>query len=548
MISKKGLSNTLSVQDMLFQFLGGLGLFLFGIKYLGEGLQNSAGDRLRNILDSLTTNPYTGVLTGLFFTILIQSSSATTVMTVGLVNARMLTLRQAVGIIMGANIGTTFTTFIIGFDAAAFGLPLLAVGGFFVFFIRSYKYISIGRILFGLGALFFGIQLKASGIEPLQVLDFKNLNDHLNDQPFLGIAIGTLATMFMQSSSATVGILQQMFSMDWIHLNGALAVLFGENIGTTITAVIAAIGASQNAKRAALVHVLFNVIGTVIFFIFFIPYKSIIEWFARTMNLQPAMEIAFAHGFFNVASVIILFPFISLLVYAVTRLIRDDEWTVDTQTVKLDEKVINSSAEFALHQARQELLKMAAYSRDGLRLALLFFQTRKNRYADTAMQYEEEINRFDRQITKFLVKLSIHSLSKNESTEHTMLLNLCKDIERVGDHMKNMIDLVCFMARNNIKLSEVTSRDFENMMILTQSCLEKAIKALETNNKFMAEEVLSIEDDIDEMERTLRKKHIQDINNNLSTGQESVVYVDFISNLERIGDHSVNIAEAVLER
>ncbi|RXY98513.1 sodium-dependent phosphate transporter [Fictibacillus sp. S7] len=548
MISKKGLSNTLSVQDMLFQFLGGLGLFLFGIKYLGEGLQNSAGDRLRNILDSLTTNPYTGVLTGLFFTILIQSSSATTVMTVGLVNARMLTLRQAVGIIMGANIGTTFTTFIIGFDAAAYGLPLLAVGGFFVFFIRSYKYISIGRILFGLGALFFGIQLKASGIEPLQVLDFKNLNDHLNDQPFLGIAIGTLATMFMQSSSATVGILQQMFSMDWIHLNGALAVLFGENIGTTITAVIAAIGASQNAKRAALVHVLFNVIGTVIFFIFFIPYKSIIEWFARTMNLQPAMEIAFAHGFFNVASVIILFPFISLLVYAVTRLIRDDEWTVDTQTVKLDEKVINSSAEFALHQARQELLKMAAYSRDGLRLALLFFQTRKNRYADTAMQYEEEINRFDRQITKFLVKLSIHSLSKNESTEHTMLLNLCKDIERVGDHMKNMIDLVCFMARNNIKLSEVTSRDFENMMILTQSCLEKAIKALETNNKFMAEEVLSIEDDIDEMERTLRKKHIQDINNNLSTGQESVVYVDFISNLERIGDHSVNIAEAVLER
>ncbi|WP_347232823.1 Na/Pi cotransporter family protein [Fictibacillus sp. S7] len=538
----------MSVQDMLFQFLGGLGLFLFGIKYLGEGLQNSAGDRLRNILDSLTTNPYTGVLTGLFFTILIQSSSATTVMTVGLVNARMLTLRQAVGIIMGANIGTTFTTFIIGFDAAAYGLPLLAVGGFFVFFIRSYKYISIGRILFGLGALFFGIQLKASGIEPLQVLDFKNLNDHLNDQPFLGIAIGTLATMFMQSSSATVGILQQMFSMDWIHLNGALAVLFGENIGTTITAVIAAIGASQNAKRAALVHVLFNVIGTVIFFIFFIPYKSIIEWFARTMNLQPAMEIAFAHGFFNVASVIILFPFISLLVYAVTRLIRDDEWTVDTQTVKLDEKVINSSAEFALHQARQELLKMAAYSRDGLRLALLFFQTRKNRYADTAMQYEEEINRFDRQITKFLVKLSIHSLSKNESTEHTMLLNLCKDIERVGDHMKNMIDLVCFMARNNIKLSEVTSRDFENMMILTQSCLEKAIKALETNNKFMAEEVLSIEDDIDEMERTLRKKHIQDINNNLSTGQESVVYVDFISNLERIGDHSVNIAEAVLER
>ncbi|MDN4525401.1 Na/Pi cotransporter family protein [Fictibacillus fluitans] len=534
---------------MLFQFLGGLGLFLFGIKYLGEGLQNSAGDRLRNILDSLTTNTFTGILAGLFVTMLIQSSSATTVLTVGLVNARMLTLRQAVGIIMGANIGTTFTAFIIGFDAAGFGLPLLAVGAFFVFFIRSYKYVFIGRILFGLGGLFFGLQLMGAGMEPLQTsLNFKNITDHLNDQPFLGIAAGTLATMVLQSSSATVGILQQMFSMDLIHLGGALAVLFGDNIGTTITAVIAAVGASQNAKRAALVHVLFNVIGTVIFVVFFIPYKSIIVWLTKTMHLSPAMEIAFAHGFFNVGNVLIMFPFISFLVYAVTRLIRDDEWTVDTQTVKLDEKVINSSPEFALHQARQELLKMAAYSREGLKQALLFFQTRKNRYADTAMQYEEEINRFDRQLTKFLVKLSIHSLSKNESTEHTMLLNLCKDIERVGDHMKNMIDLVCFMARNNIKLSEVTSRDFENMMILTQSCLDKAIMALETNNKSMAEEVLSIEDDIDEMEKTLRKKHIQDINNNLSTGQESVVYVDFISNLERIGDHSVNIAEAVLER
>ncbi|MCK6257719.1 Na/Pi cotransporter family protein [Fictibacillus sp. KIGAM418] len=539
----------LGVQDMLFQFLGGLGLFLFGIKYLGEGLQNSAGDRLRNLLDSLTTNSFTGILAGLFVTMLIQSSSATTVLTVGLVNARMLTLRQAVGIIMGANIGTTFTAFIIGFDAAGFGLPLLAAGAFFVFFIRSYKYVFIGRILFGLGGLFYGLQLMGAGMEPLQSsLDFQNITAHLNDQPFLGIAIGTLATMILQSSSATVGILQQMFSMDLIHLNGALAVLFGDNIGTTITAVIASFGASQNAKRAALVHVLFNLIGTIIFVIIFIPYKGLIQWISSGLHLEPAMQIAFAHGIFNIGNVIILFPFISLLVFTVSKLIKDDQWSVDSKTVKLDEKVINSSPEFALHQARQELLKMADYSREGLSQALLFFQTRKNKHADTAMQYEEEINRFDRQITKFLVKLSIHSLSKNESKEHTMLLNLCKDIERIGDHMKNMIDLVCFMARNNIKLSEVTSRDFENMMILTQSCLTKAIISLETNDKPMAEEVLNIEDDIDEMEKTLRKKHIQDINNNLSTGQESVVYVDFISNLERIGDHSVNIAEAVLDR
>lgn len=534
---------------MLFQFLGGLGLFLFGIKYLGEGLQNSAGDRLRNLLDSLTTNTFTGILAGLFVTMLIQSSSATTVLTVGLVNARMLTLRQAVGIIMGANIGTTFTAFIIGFDAAGFGLPLLAAGAFCVFFLRNYKYIFIGRILFGLGGLFFGLQLMGDGMMPLQnSLNFQSISAHLNDHPFIGIILGTISTMILQSSSATVGILQQMYSMDLVHLKGALAVLFGDNIGTTITAVLAAIGTSQNSKRAALIHVLFNVVGTIIFMILFIPYKAFIEWIAATLHLQPAMQIAFAHGIFNIGNVILLFPFIALLVLIVSRLIKDDEWSVHGRTVKLDEKVINSSPEFALHQARQELLKMAAYSREGLAQALLFFKTRKNKHADMAMQFEDEINRFDRHITKFLVKLSIHSLSKNESTEHTMLLNLCKDIERIGDHMKNMIDLVCFMVRNNIKLSQTTTRDFENMMILTQDCLTKAIEALETNNVPMAEEVLNIEDDIDEMEKTLRKKHIQDINNNLSTGQESVVYVDFISNLERIGDHAVNIAEAVIER
>ncbi|EIT85182.1 hypothetical protein A374_10580 [Fictibacillus macauensis ZFHKF-1] len=539
----------MSIVDMLFQFMGGLGLFLFGIKYLGEGLQNSAGDRLRTILDSLTTNTFTGILAGLFVTMLIQSSSATTVLTVGLVNARMLTLRQAVGIIMGANIGTTFTAFIIGFDAAGFGLPVLAIGAFFVFFMRNYKYVFIGRILFGLGGLFFGLQLMGSGLEPLQSsLNFKLISDYINHQPFAGVALGTVITMILQSSSATVGILQQLFSMDLISINGALPLLFGDNIGTTITAVIAAIGASQNAKRAALIHVLFNVIGTIVFLCLFTPYKAFLLWLTKVLHLEQAMQIAFAHGIFNVGNVILLFPFISLLVLIVKKVIKDDEWTVDTKTVKLDEKVINSSPEFALHQARQELLKMSFYAKEGLYQAQQFFLTRKNKHADAAMQYETEINRFDRQITKFLVKLSIHSLSKNESTEHTMLLSLCKDIERIGDHMKNMIDLVCYMVRNNIKLSPLTVTDFEKMLVLTQSCFEKAIEALESNNKAYAQEVLDIEDDIDEMEKTLRKKHILNINNNVSSGQESVVYVDFISNLERIGDHAVNIAEAVMER
>ena len=241
----------LNVQEMIFQFLGGLGIFLFGIKYMGDGLQKSAGDRLRDILDRFTTNPFMGVLTGIIVTCLIQSSSGTTVLTVGLVSAGFLNLRQAIGIIMGANIGTTITAFIIGIKISDYALPIIALGAVLLFFFKNRKVHNVGQIVFGFGALFFGLELMGDGMKPLRTLqEFQDFTIMMSDNSLLGVAVGTIFTLIVQSSSATIGILQELFAQGLIDLNGALPVLFGDNIGTTITAVLASIGASVHIAFA----------------------------------------------------------------------------------------------------------------------------------------------------------------------------------------------------------------------------------------------------------------------------------------------------------
>lgn len=262
---------------MIFEFLGGLGIFLFGIKFMGDGLQKSAGDKLRDILDRFTTNPFMGVLAGIIVTVLIQSSSGTTVITVGLVSAGFMTLRQAIGVIMGANIGTTVTAFIIGIDIGEYALPIIALGSILIFFFKSNKTTSIGQIIFGFGALFYGLELMSGGMKPLRSLEaFHELTVNMSSNPILGVVIGTVFTVIVQSSSATIGILQGLYAENLINIDAALPVLFGDNIGTTITAVLASIGASVAARRAAATHVLFNLIGTAIFLILLIPFTKII--------------------------------------------------------------------------------------------------------------------------------------------------------------------------------------------------------------------------------------------------------------------------------
>ncbi|WP_191991722.1 Na/Pi cotransporter family protein [Bacillus aerolatus] len=537
----------INVQEMLFQFLGGLGIFLYGIKLMGDGLQQSAGDRLRDILDRFTTNPLMGVLAGVLVTVLIQSSSATTVITVGLVSAGFMTLRQAIGVIMGANIGTTITAFIIGIDIGAYSLPILALGSVFIFFFKSKKVHNLGMIFFGFGALFYGLELMSDGMKPLRSLEaFHDLTVSMSASPILGVVVGTVFTVIVQSSSATIGILQGLFAENLLDLDAALPVLFGDNIGTTITAVLASIGASVAARRAAATHVLFNVIGTTIFLIILPLYTQFILYLTDILSLEPKMIIAFAHGTFNVTNTIIQLPFVGVLALIVTKLIPGEDTVIEYKAKHLDPIFIEQSPSIALGQAKEEVIRMGQFAVKGMDETHTYLKTKHQKHADMATQIEDALNNLDRKITDYLISLSGTSLSAAELDKHNTLMDAVRDIERIGDHCENIIELVDYQQANKVKITDNAMADLEEMFNLTISAVNKAVKAMDENDLDLAREVTQKEELIDKMERKLRKQHILRMNEGLCTGQAGIVFVDIVSNLERMGDHAVNIAEAVL--
>ncbi|MGN1385792.1 MAG: Na/Pi cotransporter family protein [Bacillus sp. (in: firmicutes)] len=537
----------LNIQEMIFQFLGGLGIFLFGIKYMGDGLQKSAGDRLRDILDRFTTNPFMGVLTGIIVTCLIQSSSGTTVLTVGLVSAGFLNLRQAIGIIMGANIGTTITAFIIGIKISDYALPIIAVGAVLLFFFKSRKVHNIGQIVFGFGALFFGLELMGDGMKPLQSMqEFRDFTLMMSDNSILGVFVGTIFTVIVQSSSATIGILQELHAQGLMDIQAALPVLFGDNIGTTITAVLASIGASVAARRAAATHVMFNLIGATIFIIILPFFTDLIVMIQGALDLNPKMTIAFAHGIFNVTNTVIQFPFIAGLAYIVTKLIPGDDSIIEYKTQHLDPIFIEQSPAIAVGQAQEEVIRMGKFAIKGMEETREFLNTRQPKHAETAFQLEDAINNLDQKITDYLVKLSSRSLSEHESGRHAILVDTVRDIERIGDHFENIVELTEVQANSKTFFSDSALEDLQNMFSVTLETVRKAIDALDFNEKNLAIEVLKKERSIDEMEKSLRKKHIARMNDGKCSVKSGVVFVDIASNLERIGDHAVNIAETVL--
>ncbi|WP_100406796.1 Na/Pi cotransporter family protein [Bacillus solitudinis] len=537
----------MDLQTLLFMFFGGLGIFLFGIKYMGDGLQKVAGERLRDLLDKFTTNPLMGVLAGLVVTVLLQTSTGTTVLTIGLVNAGFMTLQQAIGVIMGANIGTTVTAFIIGIKISKYALPIIAVGAALIFFIKNKKINNYGQVIFGFGALFYGLELMGTGLKPLRELpSFIELTISMSDSPLLGVLIGTLFTVAVQSSSASIGLLQQLYDQGAMDLAAALPVLFGDNIGTTITAVLAAIGASVAAKRAALTHVIFNLIGTIIVLIIFPFFLSFISYLAVQLNLNLPMTIAFAHGIFNVSNTVIQLPFVAVLAIIVTKLVPGEEFSVEYKAKHLDPRFIGSSPAIALGQAKQEVLRMADFSEKGLVEVSQYLINGQKRHSEMAIQLEDAINNLDRKITEYLIQISSHSLSGQDSKLHSMLLDTVRDIERIGDHIENIVELKDYEKANKVNLSERALDDLNEMFDLTISTLREAISCLDSGDIEKAKSVLAKEELIDKMERKLRKQHILRINEGKCSGSAGIVFVDIVSNLERIGDHSVNIAEAVI--
>ncbi|TVZ88340.1 phosphate:Na+ symporter [Aeribacillus composti] len=456
------------VQKILFEFLGGIGIFLFAIKSMGEGMQKFSGDKLRDILDKFTTNPIMGIFAGMFVTMLIQSSSGTTVLTVGLVSAGFMSLKQAIGVIMGANIGTTVTAFIIGFDIEAYALPILFIGSVLLFFSKNKKINSIGQVIFGFGALFFGLELMGDGMKPLRSLEiFHDLTVSISANPLLGVVIGTVFTIIVQSSSATIGILQMMFSQGLIDLNAALPLLFGDNIGTTITAVLASIGASIAAKRAALTHVMFNLIGTAIFLIILPIFKYFIESLQAHLYLNPEMTIAFAHGIFNVVNTIVQAPFIGALALLVTKVIPGEDLAIEYKAKHLDPIFIEQSPTIALGQAKEEVLRMGQYASLGLEETRQFLMTNQQKHAQMAMQLEEAINNLDRKITDYLVLISGKDMSQNDSRRHSILMDTVRDIERIGDHFENIVELIDYKNNNKVTITVQALEDLLEMFEIT---------------------------------------------------------------------------------
>lgn len=515
---------------------------------MGDGLQKSAGNRLRTILDRFTTNPFMGILAGIFVTVLIQSSSGTTVITVGLVSAGLMTLRQAIGVIMGANIGTTVTAFIIGIDIGEYAFPILLFGAVMLFFFKSSRIQNIGQIFFGFGGLFVGLDLMSSGLSPLRHLPmFTELILDMSHSPILSVFVGTVFTLIVQSSSATIGILQGLYAENLISLDAALPVLFGDNIGTTITAILAAIGASIAAKRAAAVHVLFNVAGTIIFMIFLGLFTNFIIWTTGVLHLEPKMQIAFAHGTFNIVNTLIQLPFIGLWALLVTKLLPAKEIKKEKVALYLDELLIEKSPAIAIGQAKKEVMHMGNMSLDALKASLVYLQSNSTVEAEFATGLERNINILDEEITKYLVKIFPHSITPRDSNELQSMLNLVCDIERIGDHSENIIEQINYMIERNIILSPEARSEVYEMFDLTIRSVTLSLEALEKRDLAKARQVYELEEEIDEMERFLRKQHIHRLNHGECTAKAGLTYTDLLSNLERIGDHAHNIAEMLLD-
>ena len=534
-------------QEIAFHFLGGLGLFLYSIKTMGDGLQQAAGDRLRYYIDKYTSNPFFGILVGIGMTALIQSSSGVTVITVGLVSAGLLTLRQAIGIVMGANIGTTVTSFIIGFKLGDYALPMLFLGAVCLFFTKNRTINNIGRIIFGVGGIFFALNLMSGAMEPLKDLQvFKDYMVELSKNPILGVLVGTGLTLLIQASSATIGILQNLYASNLIDLQGALPVLFGDNIGTTITAIIASLGANIAAKRVAAAHVTFNVIGTVICIIFLVPFTGLIQWFESFLNLAPEMTIAFAHGTFNITNTIIQFPFIGALAFLVTKLIPGEDEVVKYEPLYLDEQLIKQAPSIALGNAKKELLHLGNYAAKAFDLSYDYIINSNEKVAEKGHKTEEAINTIDEKLTRYLISLSGEALSQKESEVLTNILDSSRDLERIGDHAEALINLNDYLQRKNVQFSEAALEELAEIYHKTSEFVKDALESVENNDFKKAQALIERHEDINNMERVLRKTHIKRLNNGECSTQAGVNFIDIISHYTRVSDHAMNLAEKVL--
>ncbi len=525
--------------------LGGLGLFLYGMNLMGIGLQKAAGDRLKKLIEVLTNNRLMGVIVGALVTMIIQSSSATTVMVIGFVNAGLMTLAQAAGVIMGANIGTTVTAQLIAFNLTDFAPIAVAVGVGIWIATSKKKAKSIAEILIGFGILFMGMDMMGSGLKPLADMPvFTNIMISLKN-PVLGMLVGLGLTAIIQSSSASVGLLQALAGQGLIQMDVAFPILFGQNIGTTTTALISSIGANKTAKRAAVLHFLFNLIGTILFMTLL---RAPIE--VAVMKISPfdvKRQIANAHTFFNIINVIIQLPFVNLLVKIAQAIVPGDD-KLEVQEAKfLDPRIIETPS-IALGQVKKEILRMGSLALDNLNKVRYAFVEERYENIDLVLEQEQKINRLQREITDYLVMLSNAPISDEEHKRVNIFFNIINDIERVGDHAENIAELAMERRDNNFPFTDQAIGELHEIFDKVSEAFQQALEAFKSNNEALAKGVLTLEDEVDSLQRQNRSNHIDRLNKGQCLTGSGIIFLDSLSNLERMADHSSNIALFVLDK
>jgi phosphate:Na+ symporter len=549
----------LDVLQIVFGLLGGLAIFIFGMNFMSDGLQKTAGDRMRRILEILTGNPLIGVLVGAGVTAIIQSSGATTVMVIGFVSAGLMSLTQAIGVIMGANIGTTITAQLIAFKIGNFAYLIAAAGFILYFFFKKKRIKYLGQTIFGFGILFIGINTMSEVMSPLaKSPSFANIIVTLGKHPVLGVIVGAVLTVLVQSSSAIIAVLQKLASQtgpDGVHaavsLGTALPLLFGSNIGSTITAILASIGAKLNAKRAAIAHSIFNIVGTLIF-IWLIPsYAKFIE-FISPKGAEVgviARQIANAHTVFNVINTLIWLPFIWVLAKIVTFFVRgkEEEEDLEKRAIYLDYKMLGNPA-IAMDLATKEFSRMGQFAKKAMESARNAFIKSDRKEIEKVLDIEDIIDMLQYEIVKYLsTMLSQSTLTERQSVRLAGLMHVAGDIERIGDQCENIAGFAQFKIDERLSFSQAAIAEVSDAFDRVTEMVAESITCLREGDTNLARKVIAKESDMDELESRLRERHIERLNTGLCNPQTGITFVELLHNLERITDHCKNIAEAVLD-
>jgi len=527
--------------------IGGLALFLFGIEFMGEGLKSIAGSKLRDYIDRYTSKPWKGMLVGMILTVFIQSSSATSAIAISFVRAGLMTLEQSVGIIIGANIGTTVTSFLIGMKVEAFALYFVFLGVLVFLFGKRKKVTYGGQILLGFGMLFFGLRLMGDELSLLgQTQMFETLATAMADHPILGVLCGILLTALVQSSSAMIGIVQKIYDAGALSLTAALPLVFGSNIGTTITAVIASIGGSLSAKRAAAINVLFNVLGTILFMLLLQPYAHFIESLAVNYHISPMMQIAIATIIRAVIISLLAYPFINSMVAFIKKVMPGEENKIDVNIEALDPKLAESLPSGALGVTKQVTIKMGELAADCIVASRDYFNKQSGKCKDVSMQYEDAINSLDSKITSYLMQIAHESLSETDTDDFIATLQVIKNIERVGDLTMNLNEFYELAYDDKGLFSKHAISDVNEMYETVLEMNKLALSYFMERNEMVLKELLDKENYLDLVEEKARQRHFKRMAANECVSDVAAgVYVDILGTLERIGDHIFNIVKEV---